>query len=237
MDVRVLERFVSSAPSQAQRILLAVAAQIEAQAVITGLGGPDTLIPRAWEPVALGRFDVVLTGISKANAAAAVARVVDPGRHGAILSLGIAGVYAGIDLPLGAAIAATVSFMADEGVRTPDGFIQCSDVGFPLGDFPGSAVPVDPTLLALLAPITDATGPIATVSTCSGTDLLAGEIACRTGAWAEGMEGAAVGLVAHRLGIPFAEIRAISNSTGDRDRQVWKIAPALARLSAVASRL
>lgn len=35
------------------------------------------------------------------------------------------------------------------------------------------------------------------------------------------MEGAAVLLAAHRLGIPAAEIRVISNTTGDRDRQVW----------------
>jgi futalosine hydrolase len=71
---------------------------------------------------------------------------------------------------------------------------------------------------------------IATVSTCSGTNALAREIVTRTGAEVEAMEGAAVGLVASRLGVGFAEVRVISNTTGDRGSQQWDLPGALAAL-------
>jgi futalosine hydrolase len=59
----------------------------------------------------------------------------------------------------------------------------------------------------------------------------------RTGAVAEAMEGAAVALVAHRLRIPMAEVRVVSNTTGSRPRQVWDLKGALARLSDLAAAL
>ncbi len=235
MPFQVLEKFVSNRP---RRVLLAVASPIEARAVISGLGGPATLMPPAWQPVQIADFDLLLTGISKSNAAGAVARSLDPGRHGLVLSVGIAGAYPGPDsVPLGASIAASISIMADDGVQTPDQFLDCERLGFPLGSFTGSGIPADPVVLKLLAPITSRVGPIATVSTCSGTDELSTQLRDRTGASAECMEGAAVGLVAHRLGVPFAELRTISNTTGDRSRQVWDIPRALARLSDVVARL
>lgn len=106
-------------------------------------------------------------------------------------------------------------------------------MGFPIGGFAGSAVPVDEGVLGAIRPLADAAGPVATVSTCSGLDSLAGQVRARTGALAEAMEGAAVGQVAHRLGIPFGELRVVSNTTGDRPRQVWDLKGALERLAAV----
>ena len=44
------------------------------------------------------------------------------------------------------------------------------------------------------------------------------------------MEGAAVVHAARRLDVPAIEVRAISNTTGDRDRQQWDIAAALTAL-------
>jgi futalosine hydrolase len=134
-------------------------------------------------------------------------------------------------------VAATSCVFADEGVETPDGFLDCAAMGFPLGPFPGSAVPVDAGLLARLAPLGDATGPIATVSTCSGTDARARWVRERTGALAESMEGAAIALVGVRLGVPAAELRVISNTTGDRAAQTWDMDGALHRLKNVIGRL
>ena len=47
---------------------------------------------------------------------------------------------------------------------------------------------------------------------------------------AEGMEGAGVAAAAALHGVPFAEIRAISNAVGPRDRDAWRIPDALAAL-------
>jgi nucleoside phosphorylase len=51
------------------------------------------------------------------------------------------------------------------------------------------------------------------------------------------MEGAAVVHAARRLGIAGGEVRVISNSTGDRERQRWDMARAMAALHALGARL
>lgn len=212
-----------------KRLLLLVAAPAEARAVCEGVGIQRD-IPE-WEVVELSsRLDLVRTGVGKACAAGAAARTIDVERHGAVLSVGIAGSYG--EAALGAVVAADKSVLADEGVQTPEAFLDLAALGFPpvAG---GIAVDADATLLRALRPHADHVGTIATVSTCSGTDALAASLAARTGATAEAMEGAAVGLVATRLGVLFGELRVISNTTGDRGRQVWQIKAALAALSRV----
>lgn len=219
-------------PSVAQRrVLFVIAAPAEGRAVMRGLHAPETL-PALWTPChpAPG-VDLVMSGVGKANAAAATARALDPSRHGAVVNLGIAGSLHGgppiLSLVLGAS-----SIFADEGLRTAAAFTDIAALGFPPGES-GIAIPGDPGLLSTLRPLAHAEGPIACVSTCSGADALAADIAGRTHAIAEAMEGAATALVAQRLGVPFVEFRIISNRTGDRERQAWDIHGALAALSGV----
>lgn len=216
--------------------LLAIAAPAEARAAFKALAHDPALPDRPWLRHELpGGLAVVVTGIGKANAAAAVARCIRPGVDRAVLSLGVAGALPASNLRPGDAIVGTDSLFADEGLQTSDGFVDCGAMGFPLAPAPwsGPGVPADPTLLARLRDIAPSAGRIATVSTCSGTDALAAQVAARTGARAEAMEGAAVGLVAARLGVPFAEVRTISNLTGGRSRQGWDLPAALAELARV----
>ncbi len=51
------------------------------------------------------------------------------------------------------------------------------------------------------------------------------------------MEGAAVVHAARRLHAPAIEIRVVSNTTGDRERQRWDLPAALRELSAAMRRL
>ena len=115
------------------------------------------------------------------------------------------------------------------GWHRPDGFQDMTGLGFSLGGFEGNAVPVDPNMLVVLDALFR-TGPIATVATCSGTDEAAREVVRRTGAIAEAMEGAAVVHAADRLGIPAGELRAISNTTGNRNNQRWDLPLGLSAL-------
>jgi futalosine hydrolase len=214
-------------------LLVAVAADSEARAVMGALGGAP--IPRPWTLTPTTPLvELVVTGVGKSNAAGAVAHALDPRRHGAVLSLGVAGTY-GIH-PLKSVVLASACVYADEGVQAPDRFIDLSELGFPPTDL-GMQFPTVPGLLEALRPIADTVGVIATVSTCSGTDALAAARAARTGAIAESMEGAAIAHAAYRLGVPGAELRVISNTTGDRARQVWDIKGALATLASVIGRL
>lgn len=219
--------------------LLVVAAPAEATSVLGGLGAdaeaPDEWVPREIDP----GLDLVRTGVGKANAAAAVGIALRSRTYSAVVNLGIAGALpCASPLKIGDVVAATRSVYADEGLEMPDGsFVGCSAMGFPLGPFDDSGIPGDSELLDRVEGLVSASAPVATVSTCSGTDSLARRVAGRTGAIAEAMEGAAVGHVAMKLGVPFLELRVISNTTGDRDNQVWAIGEALARLGTLASRI
>lgn len=237
MDAGLLADF----PGPPGRVLLATAAPAEGRALLRALGADPAWADRPWTLHRIGpRFDLIVTGIGKSNAAGAVARALDPASHRAVISTGVAGALPGSGLAPGASVLAPRSTFADEGLESPDGFLDCAALGFPLGtpaQADGSAVHADPALLAALSPLADVQADIATVSTCSGTDALARRVRGRTGAAAEAMEGAAVGLVAARLAVPFAELRVISNTTGDRAAQAWNLPGALDALGRLIGRL
>lgn len=178
--------------------------------------------------------DVVVSGIGRTNAAAATAQAIAlaaaAGRpFTAAVSAGIAGALPGSNLSPGTLVVADACVYAEEGIELPGGFGDMHALGFPLGDFEGNRVPVGVELLRsfrALGPV----GAVATVATCSGTDLAAERVRLRTGAIAEAMEGAAVVHAARRLGVPAIEIRSISNTTGDRPSQRWDIPRAFAAL-------
>lgn len=235
---RVLALLPPQHPSgRAPRLLLVVAAPAEALWVARSFGANPP--SEDWEKVVLApRVDLLRSGVGKSNAAGATGAILAAREHGAVLSLGVAGAYADPDgvprLAIGSVVVATGHLLVDEGVQTPDGFVPLSKVGFATG-LSGDAVQADPAMLHALTQSGWAQAPIATVSSCSGTTAQANRIAASTGAWAEGMEGAAVALVAARLGVHYAEIRVISNTTGDRERQQWNLGLALARLAEICS--
>lgn len=210
----------------------------EARCVLEARRADVALAERLWEPIALDdRLDLLITGIAKANAAGATARFLDPDRHAGVVSLGIAGALPGSGLALGTAVVASQSVFADEGLAGPKGFDDCTAMGFGLCPDGGQAIKADEPWATACHQYGLETGIIATVSTCSGTDDRAQAIAQRWSARAEAMEGAAAGLVAGRLGVRFIELRIISNTTGDRNQQVWDLAGAWASLVDLGRRL
>ena len=174
---------------------------------------------------------VVAGGIGRPNAAAATTQaLIEQGPFDAVLSVGVAGSLPGADLALGETLVADACVYFEEGLLTPDAFLDMGAMGFKMGDFEGNIVPADEELLDRVlerVPV----GHIATVATCSGSDLQASLVARRTRAIAEAMEGAAVVHAALRMGLPGLEIRTISNTTGDRQQQEWDLDGALESLS------
>lgn len=219
-------------------MLLVAATPREAEAVAAGLGArleSATL----WSPMPLIPYvEVLITGVGKANAAGAVARTLDADRHQGVLSVGVCGALPG-GPEVGATILATRSVFADEGLELPGAFQSCRQMGFALGPGESDEFEAATTWRVGLTSLVDAQGVIATVSTCSGRDDLAQRVRERTGALAEAMEGAGVALAAARVNpmIAFAELRSVSNTTGDRRRQRWDLDGALGALSDVLGRL
>lgn len=188
-------------------------------------------------------LSLIRTGVGKTNAGAALAAALASSfatqTPSLLINLGVAGSLPPHTLAIGDSILATTSLYADEGIETPDSFLTPERFGFPYAPAPfaDAGYPLSVRLRSLLAPLATHQGPIATVSTCAGTDTRAELVRQRTAALAEAMEGAAIAQVAAHRGIPFAELRVISNTTGDRLRQRWNLALSLERLAEVAQRL
>lgn len=218
-------------PAQGRNVLFAVASLPEIEGLCPGQDF------EFWSPVPIGPgVEMVLTGLGKANAAGAVARVLDPAKHAGVVSIGIGGCLPGSGLEIGTVVVGSASVFSDEGVRTPNGFIPASSLGFSPAAV-GDRVEADAEWAGVLKGIGLRSVLIATVSACSGTNGLAEETGRRTGASVEAMEGAAVGLAASRVGLRFCEIRAVSNTTGDRAGQRWDLPLALAAMSRVFDRI
>ncbi len=191
---------------------------------------------------------VTVSGVGRVNAAIATTVALVSRSKDApppiVISAGIAGSLPTIDgargPDIGTVVIGSASHAAEEGILTPEGFRTMGDIGFPIARFaPDNRIESAPEALQRLTCILPegVVGDIATVATCSGTDALAREIVRRTSAVAEAMEGAGVLHAARLLGAPAAELRVVSNTTGDRDRQVWRLDDAFARLAEVARRL
>lgn len=215
-------------------ILFVIAAPKEVDSVLLTLTGTTAPV-QPWTAIPIHpAIDLVFSGVGKTCAAAATARTLDPSRHCLVASIGIAGALPGSGLNLGDVVLASASVFADEGVESDSRFQTMADLGFgPLPDRSDMAIPGSREWLDHLAPL-GTVGPIATVSTCSGSDRCAAQVRSRTNALAEAMEGAAAGVVAHRLNVPFLEVRAISNTTGARHAQRWDLARAVASLGVIA---
>ncbi|MET8262913.1 futalosine hydrolase [Micromonospora arida] len=208
-----------------------------------------TAVPAEADAVRAGLTDPTVTvtpiGVGPAVAGAATARLLAlaeaAGRpYRAVVSAGVAGGFTG-RAEVGDTVLGTASIAADLGAESPDGFIPVDELGMPpalLGA--GSRVPADLGLLAALrAALPTATaGPVLTVSTVTGTTASTDELRRRhPEAVAEAMEGYGVAVAAAQAGVPFAELRTISNPIGPRDRDAWRLREALAALTAAAPAL
>jgi futalosine hydrolase len=144
--------------------------------------------------------------------------------------LGIGGGFAG-RAAIGDVTVGTRSIAADLGAESPSGFLPVEALGFGRNAYDGDKA-LAGTLLARLPDAYE--GAILTVSTVTGSAERAAELAAaHPDAVAEAMEGYGVAAAADLVGVPFVEVRAISNLIGPRDRGAWRIGEALAVLSVV----
>jgi futalosine hydrolase len=145
-----------------------------------------------------------------------------------VLSAGIAGGFRG-RAEIGDVVLADQVIAADQGVVTDEGFRTLRDLGLP-GNGGYAMGNADHRLRLASGSYRLLAGDILTLSCMTGTDARAAELAARyPRAVAEAMEGYGVVEATRRdyprtgRDIPFAEIRAISNLIGRRDRATWNI--------------
>lgn len=216
------------------RLLLAIASAGETSAVLKALNQTQEA-PGDWRVLHFESFSILQTGVGKSNAAGAVSQELTTAgmndrQYAGVLSFGIAGSLKS-SLPIGSTVFASSAVLADEG--TP--FINDCDwtslqtSGWAQTNFDSART----DWAEFLQKGADHSGIIATISTISGTDEVAKDYVSRTGALAEGMEGAAIAQVCLRFGVPFAEYRVISNSCGNRNINKLDIPTSFRRMKEV----
>lgn len=222
----------------------------EAVGVVTAMDGARSrTIGR--KPAVVGRLGghpvvVLATGMGKTNAAHALTALLERDEVRGVLGFGIGGAYPASGLRPGDVALASEAVYGDDGVETPAGWVGTDGIGIPLlhgDDGPRfNRFPLDPGRVEAArhalerAGVPARVGAFVTVSRCSGTDALGRMLGERWGAVCEGMEGAALAHVAAMYGVPFLELRAVSNRVEDRDPARWRI-PEAAEAAARAARI
>lgn len=197
--------------------------------------------PREGETVIGKHPHTLALGVGKIAAAMSLTAALAEHRPDAVLLIGVGGAYPDRHLQPGLASVRVhdvcvigSEVIADDGVATPDGFLDLAQLR--LGDIGPMACDAELTSrIAAVLGCRIVAG--ATVSSGAGTDPLSLAYAQRSGAQVETMEGGAVAAVCRRFGVRFAQLRAISNRTGDRKLGGWDLDGALARLSDAVDRV
>lgn len=170
-------------------------------------------------------------GLGAVNTAQALTCMLEAQPPDWVLQIGVGGAYTAAGLALGDWALACEEVYGDLGVQTPAGWRGAAEIGIPVlqqerpyyNSFPLEPAWVERARAALepLGPV--AVGPFVTVQECSGTKALGDERQRRFNAVCENMEGAAAAHICRLYGVPFVELRAISNQVEDRRREDWDL--------------
>ena len=178
---------------------------------------------------------IVHHGVGKVNAAAGLALAIKETNPRGVIQFGIGGSYPGTSLNVGGIALASKEIHLDTGVHGDKGWEGMLSMGIPLSHCTPplyNEFPVDPYLTSVLAKSNNLSTVIfGTSETVTGTDREAELLRDRFEVSVESMEGAAAAQVCHELGIPFAELRGISNIVGVRKRKAWDIPGAISAVN------
>jgi len=174
-------------------------------------------------------------GMGKANAAHAATLLITRFSPEAIIIFGVGGAYPSSGANIGDIALASEEIAGDEGVLTSEGFKDTEYIGIPLVQkenalfynrfpsckklFAAAHKSLSPGKMNARIHI----GRFVTLSTCTGTSARARELEERYKALCENMEGAAAAQTAIINGIPWLEVRGVSNIVEDRDLKKWDI--------------
>jgi futalosine hydrolase len=228
-------------------VLVICAVEAERDAVVRNFGSVAPIDVAAVKGVsvdtAAGTLHVFPSGAGPVAAAITTTTLLafGPG-YDLVVNAGIAGGFRG-RAEIGDVVLADQVIAADQGVVTDEGFSTLRDLGLP-GNGGYAIGNIEHRARLASGPYRLLAGDVLTLSCMTGTDARAAELAARyPRAVAEAMEGYGVIEATRRddertgREIPFAEVRAISNIIGRRDRSLWNIPLAFGALADAMSTL
>jgi futalosine hydrolase len=218
------------------RVLVVAATAMEVGPLVATLGPPSARGPRVsghdWNG---HRVDIVETGVGMVATAAWCSRALSEARYDGALNFGICGSF-DRTLPPGTAVHVVSDRVAELGAEDGEQFLSLADLHLLDAEDRNFSRPV----LVNEAPLANVAlerlprVSAITVNTVHGRDSTIAAAVRRFNPQVESMEGAAFMYACMIHGVPFAQVRAVSNVVERRNRQAWRMAAALESLSAAA---
>lgn len=224
------------------RLLVVTAVPAERDAALRQLPGASPAPGLPGDAVRVGDTIAAAGGVGPVAAAVSTSRLLAAlDRAGEavdlVVSAGIAGGFRD-RAEVGDLVIPRVCAFADLGADTDHGFLDLAGLGLDGGGPLASPAVADVCEVLAAAGLRPAVGTVLTLATMTGTDARATELAeAYPNALAEAMEGYGVAWAATEAGLPWAEVRAISNVIGRRDRSGWDVPAAFAALGAAIAAL
>ena len=217
------------------RVLVVAATEAELSPVVDGLRRISAVGPRVTRYQGASHdIDVLITGVGMVATATWCSRVLSAERFDVALNLGVCGSFRPEIFP-GAVVHVVSDRLTELGAEDGDAFLTIQEMKL-LGDdeFPftgGRLVNASPPVLGVLTSMRAVSG--ITVNTVHGNDDSIARVTKRFSPDVESMEGAAFMYACLIQGVPFAQVRAVSNMVERRNRAAWKLAEAIANLGTV----
>ena len=170
----------------------------------------------------------LVTGVGMVATAVQCARTLALQRYALALNVGVCGSFRAHLAP-GTVVHVLSDRLSELGAQDGDRLLSLQDLGLQGTDVFTNPDPPNLPALALLPTVAGIT-----VNTVHGTPDAIARVVDRFDPDVESMEGAAFMSACLGAGVPFAQVRAVSNVVERRNRAAWKMAEALAALHATA---
>lgn len=231
-------------------MLLVIATEAEGAPVVQALGLADTRgplstwgQPSTWGPALAGpgsaspRTEIrcLITGVGMVATATWVSRVLASERVDVAINLGVCGSFDPTLTP-GTVVHVISDALPELGAEDGEAFLPASAIGLLDPEAPpftgGRLLNLEPPRGPSLDALPRVSG--ITVNTVHGHEPSIDAVRTRLAPQVESMEGAAFMYACLVHGVPFAQIRVVSNMVERRNRGAWRLADAIAALGPVA---
>jgi futalosine hydrolase len=217
------------------RILIAAATALEVAPLAEALSmPPERAVLRGGRHKGAA-IDLLVTGVGMVATAAWCSRTLAQHHYDLALNVGVCGSF-DPGLPPGTVVHVVADQIPELGTEDGDAFLTVHQMQLLAeSEFPytnGQLVNNEPPINRVLASL-PAVRAI-TVNTVHGADASIARVLNRFNPQVESMEGAAFMYACLLAGLPFAQLRAVSNVVERRNRAAWKMPEAIQNLTRVA---
>ena len=174
--------------------------------------------------------DLLVTGVGMVATAAQCARALALARYDLALNVGVCGSFDPA-LPPGTVVHVVRDRLTELGAEDGDGFLTIEDLQLGASEVVNAAPPAN----AALAQLRQVSA--ITVNTVHGHERTIADVIARCRPQVETMEGAAFMYACGLSGVPYAQLRAVSNVVERRNRAAWRMQDALAALGPVVTKV